>query len=218
MRILAISDQECSALWDYYTPGKLDGYDLILSCGDLKANYLSFLVTMGRCPLFYVHGNHDESYKQRPPEGCICIDDQLIVYNGLRILGLGGCRKYRAGSHQYTEKQMRKRIRKLKKAIKVAGGVDIVVCHAAPRGIGDAEDPAHLGFEALLPFLEQYQPQYLLHGHIHRNYGNTFQRSLSYGDTTVMNCWERIVLECEPAITSSLPFWSRLLSNLTLYL
>ena len=70
MRILAISDQECSALWDYYVPGRLKGYDLILSCGDLKASYLSFLVTMASVPVLYVHGNHDTRYDQDPPEGC----------------------------------------------------------------------------------------------------------------------------------------------------
>ena len=34
MKILAISDCESRALWDFYTPGKLEGLDLILSCGD----------------------------------------------------------------------------------------------------------------------------------------------------------------------------------------
>ena len=44
MKILALADEECPALYDYYTPGKLKDYDLIISCGDLKANYLSFIV------------------------------------------------------------------------------------------------------------------------------------------------------------------------------
>ena len=92
MKILAISDQECAALWDYYIPGRLAEYDIILSCGDLKASYLSFLVTMGKAPVFYVHGNHDGSYEANPPEGCECIDDRIVVYKGLRILALGGCR------------------------------------------------------------------------------------------------------------------------------
>ena len=91
MKILTISDEECPALWDYYVPGRLADYQLILSCGDLKSNYLSFLVTMARCPVLYVHGNHDAHYSQNPPEGCDCIDDRIVVYNGLRILGLGGC-------------------------------------------------------------------------------------------------------------------------------
>ena len=80
MNILIVSDEESPVLWDYYTPGKLAGYDLILSCGDLNAKYLEFLVTMARCPLLYVHGNHDGSYTHQPPEGCDCIDDKLIIY------------------------------------------------------------------------------------------------------------------------------------------
>ena len=90
MKILTVSDEECAALWDNYVPGRLKEYDLILSCGDLSARYLSFLVTMARCPLLYVHGNHDTNYKQVPPEGCDCIDDHIVTYNGVRILGLGG--------------------------------------------------------------------------------------------------------------------------------
>ena len=39
MKILAVSDEECAALWDHYVPGRLQGYDLILSCGDLKPDY-----------------------------------------------------------------------------------------------------------------------------------------------------------------------------------
>ncbi len=59
MRILAVSDVESPYLYEHYRPGRLDGIDLILSCGDLHPEYLEFLVTMGRCPLLYVHGNHD---------------------------------------------------------------------------------------------------------------------------------------------------------------
>ena len=68
MRILAVSDEEAKGLYDHYRPGKLDGYDLILSCGDLKKEYLEFLVTMSNVPLLYVHGNHDDSFEKRPPE------------------------------------------------------------------------------------------------------------------------------------------------------
>ena len=91
MKILVVADEECLALWDYYTPGCLSKYELILSSGDLNPKYLEFLVTMARCPLMYIHGNHDHCYEEEPPEGCDDIDDKLIVYKGLRILGLGGC-------------------------------------------------------------------------------------------------------------------------------
>lgn len=195
MKILAVSDEECPALWDYYVPGRLAQYDLILSAGDLKADYLSFLVTLSRAPVLYVHGNHDESYKTAPPEGCDCIDDQLVVYNGLRILGLGGCRRYHPGDFQYTETQMRRRIARLKWVLWRSGGVDIVVTHAPPKGIGDQEDPAHIGFQALLELVDKYHPQYLLHGHIHLRYGMGAVREREYSGTKVINVSERYTLE-----------------------
>ena len=81
MKILCVADEESPALWDYYTPGRLAEYDLILACGDLKANYLTFLVTMGRGRLLYVHGNHDGGYERFPPEGCDCVDGDLLFVN-----------------------------------------------------------------------------------------------------------------------------------------
>ncbi len=195
MKILAISDEECASLWDYYVPGKLSGYDLVLSCGDLKADYLSFLVTMGSCPVLYVHGNHDGSYRQFPPDGCDCIDDRIVTYNGLRILGLGGCLRYHPGPYQYSEKEMRRRIRKLRYRLWRSGGVDIVITHSPPRGLGDDTDPAHRGFEALRALLDKYHPAYLLHGHVHMRYGHDRPRELTYGDTTIINVSERYTLE-----------------------
>ena len=140
MKILTISDDECPALWEFYQPGRLAEYDLIIACGDLNAKYLSFLVTMARCPLLYVPGNHDVNYNQVPPEGCDCIDGHIVTYNGVRIMGLGGCRRYRPGAHQYTESQMRRRIRKLRYKLWRLKGVDIVVTHAAPKDLGDAAE------------------------------------------------------------------------------
>ena len=194
MKILVVSDEECAALWDYYTPGKLDGIDLIISCGDLNASYLSFLVTVARCPVLYVAGNHDVRYKMNPPEGCDPIDDQYVMFNGVRIIGLGGCRKYHPGPYQYTERQMRFRIRKLWFHLWWNKGVDIVVSHAAPAGLGDADDPAHWGFQAWTDLIDQYHPQYLLHGHVHMRYGKR-ERENEYGDTKVINVSERFELD-----------------------
>ena len=195
MKILTISDEECAALWDYYMPGRLKEYDLIISCGDLKASYLSFLVTMARCPLLYVHGNHDTGYDRKPPEGCDCIDDHFVVYNGVRILGLGGCRKYHPAPHQYTEKQMRRRIRKLKFQLWRHRGVDVVVTHAAPEGLGDDEDVAHWGFESLRELIETYHPAYLVHGHVHMTYNHEIPREMEHQGTRVVNAFERYTIE-----------------------
>ncbi len=195
MKILAVSDEPCPALWDYYIPGRLAEYDLIISCGDLKSAYLEFLVTMARCPVVYVHGNHDESYQRLPPLGCDCIDDCIVTYHGLRILGLGGCLWYHPGKYQYTERQMQHRIRKLRRKLKQLGGVDIVVTHSPPLELGDAQDNAHRGFAALRSLIEEYHPQYLLHGHVHLTYSHDRPRELDHQGTRIINCTERYVLE-----------------------
>lgn len=195
MKILTVADETCPALWEHYVPGRLKEYDLLISCGDLRPEYLSFLVTAARAPLLYVHGNHDERYDKRPPEGCDCIDDKLVVFKGLRILGLGGSPRYRPGKHQYSEKDMRKRIAKLKWKIRWHKGVDIVVTHAPPRGVGDGEDLAHRGFDAFLTFIDRYHPKYLLHGHMHLQYGMDKIREREYNGTKVINACERYVLE-----------------------
>ena len=197
MKILTVSDEECPALWDFYQPGRLSEYDLILSCGDLNAHYLSFLVTMAKCPVLYVHGNHDVRYAMDPPLGCDCIDDHIVVYNGVRILGLGGCRKYHPGPHQYTDNEMRLRILKLRFRLWLMKGVDIVVTHAPPEGLGDGEDRAHWGFNALRELIDKYHPQYLVHGHVHMSYGHDVPRVIDYNGTKIVNAYERHVIELE---------------------
>ena len=195
MKLLLLSDVESPYLWDYYRPGRLAEYDLMLSCGDLKASYLSFLVTMGRSRLLYVRGNHDANYRTNPPEGCECIEDKLVTVNGLRILGLGGSLWYNGGANQYTERQMRRRLWRAGWAVRRAGGVDIVLTHAPPRGYGDAEDAAHRGFECFEDFLNKYEPKYLVHGHVHMNYGRNIPRVVQHGATQIVHAWERFVLD-----------------------
>ena len=190
-----VSDEEDKYLWDFYQPGRLKGIDLILSAGDLKANYLSFLVTMANRPLLYVPGNHDGSYAQRPPEGCQCIDGKLVTVGGLRILGLGGSALYNGGPHQYTEREMRRRIDRLRLKLALAGGVDIVLTHAPVRGFGDEDNLTHRGFEAFLPLLDKYRPRYLVHGHIHQRYGANRPRCYQYNETTIINATGRYLLE-----------------------
>lgn len=196
MKILALSDTEAKSLYDYYRPGKLKGYDLILACGDLRVDYLEFLVTMASCPLLYVHGNHDESW-QREPEGCICVDDRVYEYRGLRILGLGGAYRYREGRWLFTERQMKCRICRLSLALRRSRGFDILLTHAPARGINDFDSLSHRGFECFRTLLEKYRPQYFIHGHVHRSYGKDLPKVCRFGETTVVNAWEYCVIDTE---------------------
>ena len=196
MKILLLADTEDPALWDYFSPDRVKGYDLILAAGDLKAEYLTFLVTMSNLPVFYVHGNHNAAYDHYPPEGCECIDDRLVTYRGLRILGLGGSARYSREPYQYTEREMRRRVARLRFAVWKARGVDIVLTHCPPKGYGDADDYAHRGFEAFLPMLDRWKPKALVHGHVHMTYGD-IKRELQYGETRIINAYQRYTLEID---------------------
>ena len=48
MRIMAIADEESKYLWDYFDKSKVEGVDLIISCGDLHPHYLSFCAGLVR--------------------------------------------------------------------------------------------------------------------------------------------------------------------------
>jgi|GEM_PF-1984310 len=62
MIILAVADEISPALWDYYIPGRLDGYDLILSCGDLPdpahVGFQAFVYLINEYrPMLFLHGH-----------------------------------------------------------------------------------------------------------------------------------------------------------------
>lgn len=200
MRILLVSDIESDFIWDHFDPEHFSGIDLIISCGDLKNEYLAFIATMIKAPVFYVHGNHDSEYSKEPPGGCDSIEDKLVVYQGLRIIGLGGCKQYNKNPYysvppyQYTEKQMERRIRKLKGKIARNKGFDILVTHAPAFGLGDAEDPCHSGFKAFLPLLEKYQPRYMLHGHMHLHFGRA-PRVTTHNETKIIDAYNYHILD-----------------------
>lgn len=191
MNILCLADEEDKFLYDYYSKDKVKDVNLILSAGDLKKDYLEFLVTMTNKKLVYVNGNHDDD----KPEGCICAEDDLVIVNGIRILGLGGSIKYSNHKNQYTELQMKWRIFKLCRKIKKAGGVDIVLTHVPPRGYGDLPDFAHQGFECFKTLLDKYEPKYLVHGHVHMNYGHDIDRVIEYKNTKIVNAYKRYDLQ-----------------------
>ena len=191
MKILVVSDIESKFIWDHFDPERFRDIELIISCGDLDAKYLSFLVTMINCPLIYVPGNHDKRYAQNPPEGCICLDDRVLSWRGLRIMGLGGCKSPRKVLYEYSDEMMWKRVRKLEPEIRRFRGLDILVSHAPALGLGDGPDKFHEGFEAFRYVLDTYQPKIHFYGHRHMTSENPMDRRAiyPYGPTTMINAY-----------------------------
>jgi Icc-related predicted phosphoesterase len=174
--------------------------DLIISCGDLPPVYLEFITSVLNVPLYYVRGNHDEIYDERPPGGDN-LHGRVLTYKGLTFAGLEGSMRYNKGKIQYTESQMMQMV--LKMGLRVGydrfrngHGVDVLVTHSPPFGIHDAEDLPHTGFKSLLKFMEWYKPRYMIHGHVH-TYDRRKATRTKYGDTCIMNINPYTVLEVE---------------------
>ena len=197
MKILLIADQAEPTLWENLDRRKLEGVELVLSCGDLPPEYLSFLTCFTPAPILYIHGNHDGKYHSRPPEGCVCIEDTIYEYNGLRILGLGGSMRYGSGPHQYTEREMLRRVKRLRFKLWRSKGIDILLTHAPAYQLGDDTDLAHTGFETFLQLIDKYHPRLLVHGHVHQSYRHDFKRVRQRGDTQVINACGYYIIDLD---------------------
>jgi Icc-related predicted phosphoesterase len=195
MRILTVSDYVEPLLYDRFDAARLPTVDLVLSCGDVPPEYLSFLTAVLNVPLYYVRGNHDIRHISKSPDGCTNLNGKINQYMGLNILGLEGSRWYNGGPFQYTENQMRNKIRRLQFKIWLKGGIDIIVTHAPPRHIFDAEDPCHRGFKSFRWLIRHYSPAYFIHGHIHRNFTNASERVSMVNNTKVINTYGYNLIE-----------------------
>jgi Icc-related predicted phosphoesterase len=215
-RILAIADEPFPGMPDLVETKP----DLILSCGDLPWEDLERIVDLANVPLLFVPGNHDPALAAAAsaplyppsievrdladppgPRGCTNVDGRIEDAAGLRIAGLGGSVRYRQGPNQYTQGEMARRARRLArrarwKRLRDGRGVDILITHAPPRGLGDDDDKAHVGFEAFHRLVDRLRPELLLHGHIHP-YG-TPRPDRYLGDTRLVNVVPFKVIDVHP--------------------
>ena len=67
-RILIVADVVVPALYHEFDARLFGEIDLLLSCGDLPPEYLSFLTHAFGVPLYYIRGNHDIRYDSKPPQ------------------------------------------------------------------------------------------------------------------------------------------------------
>ena len=201
MKILAISDVVEPMLYGVSLTSYAADVEAIVSCGDLPFEYLEYVLTFSGAPLYYVRGNHDPAEDRKTPPGCIPLDGRVMDVGNLTLAGLSGSRLYSGGPNQYTERAMRRRGRALSRKITLGSlwgrkKPDVFVTHAPPFGLGDAEDPAHVGFEAFLPLIDRHEPALWLHGHVHLYGPNVEERRVTGRATTrVVNVYGHKVLE-----------------------
>ncbi len=198
MKVLAVADSVHPLLYDCFNKERFSDIDFILSAGDVRPKFLSFLVSMLNKRCYYVRGNHDVIYETTPPLGCENVDGRVVNHEGVRILGLEGSMWYGGRKIEYTEKQMRSKIARLRFKLWRKKGVDIVLTHAPPYGIHDGKDVCHTGFRCFLKLIERYGPQYLVHGHIHASYGYSDDKVTQVQETKVVNAEGYHIFEIEP--------------------
>ena len=220
MKILCVADQIDPLVYSESVRERFGDVEMVISAGDLPMSFLGFLASSLNKPVAFVFGNHNlkelDRFEGRPSPaeqlrnaygipsqsyGATYIDGKVRRIKGLLIGGLGGSIRYNEGAHQFSDRQMRRRIfrmipRLLVNRIFFGRFLDIFVTHAPPRYIHDRDDLPHHGFECFRWFLETFKPRYHLHGHIHL-YDLNAPRITSLGQTTIINAFSYFVLDTE---------------------
>lgn len=220
VNVLAVSDETVEFLWSSRVRDL--GVDLVLGAGDLPFSYLEYLSDQLNAPCVFVPGNHDvdlSGYSESAsgwtragmpaqwpgPTGAVNADGRIVTVAGLRIAGLGGSIRYNSGSNQFSERQQRRRARSLvwgnawqSQLPGRTRAVDVLLTHSPARGVGDAEDQPHRGFECFHSLVDSLDPAVMIHGHIHPH-GRT-PPDLEIGGTVVLNTVGYTLMDISPGI------------------
>jgi len=201
MRVLTISDQVIEFLHSPAITQAAYDVELVLSCGDLPADYLEYIVSMLNVPLFYVMGNHGgDGGAKVYPDGCENIHARVVEHKGLLIAGFEGSMRYNnRPQFQYTQNEMRARVATLTPTLilnraRYCRHLDVLVTHAPPFQIHDGADVAHRGFEAFVWLVDTFKPRYHIHGHVHV-YDNRAETITQRGATSIVNTYGYKILE-----------------------
>lgn len=200
MKILAISDVEQSLIYSPLVAERHSDAGLVISCGDLPYYYLEYVISMLNVPLYYVHGNHQNTVEfgtesdHAHPWGAIPLHRRVLCGpGGVLLAGIDGSLQYNFGPYQYSQAEMWYMVFGLVPALlanrlRYGRYLDIFVTHAPARGIHDMEDLPHRGIKAFRWLAQVFQPAYHLHGHIHVYRQDTITETL-LGSTRVINAY-----------------------------
>ena len=218
MKILCVSDQISPLVYSSGAKTYFQDVDMVLCAGDLAMEYVDYIVTTLNKPTYFVFGNHnlEEFFVYHPNEthrhtqernsllychGAVYAGFKVIRDEKLLIAGCSGSMRYNHGDCQYTESQMKRRLRKMipkliLNKIRYGRYLDIFLTHASPLGIHDKPDRCHRGFKCYRWFLKKFKPKYMIHGHIHL-YDQNESRVTQWESTTIVNGFSHYVLEVD---------------------
>ncbi len=209
LRILALSDELEPTLESPATRQGLEPIDLIVGCGDLRADYLAFVADAFRgVPLVYVRGNHDtgpawattelQALPRPLPDG------RLHTQDGLAIMGFGGSPEYNHPGDAVQVSGLQMWLRAIRgwlalwPAMWLHQRPLLVISHAPPRGLNDAMDRTHRGFIAFRWLIDRLRPPLWLHGHTALVRRGIDARCLQHHGTLLYNCTGATLVELVP--------------------
>lgn len=206
LRLLAVSDEVDATLESERTRQAIGPIDLIVGCGDLEPDYLSFLADAFGVPMRFVRGNHDvgaawsETRRAMTPEP---LDDgRVVTEDGLRLVGFSGSPIYSArglerGQQQVSGGAMWWRVLTAWPGIARRKPM-LVLSHAAPQGLNDAPDQAHRGFGAFRWLVDRIRPPLWLHGHTSLVRRGIDARTIRHDGTLLVNVTGATLVELTP--------------------
>src|SRR3954447_2113306 len=112
VKILAVCDEVDSRLYGTHAGQLQAAPELMISCGDLPAYYLDYLVSKLDVPLYAVHGNHDAPPRLEGSEalnqcGAYWIGGRGVrTPSGLLLAGFDGSLRYSKGAYQSSQAEM----------------------------------------------------------------------------------------------------------------
>ena len=191
MKILCVSDHIDPLVYTNSIKNRFSGVDLILSAGDLPADYLNFIASGLNKPLLFVFGNRyaDKTAKKAVQDSGLTHAGSKIIREGeLIVAGFGGSVHNGREPNRYTEFQLYLNILKLTPKMiyyRLFHGrfADILLTHAPPGEV-----------KAFLFFIKVFKPKYMVHGHIHL-YDISETRCTRKMETEVINAFNHYVID-----------------------
>ena len=157
--------------------------DIIITLWDLEFYDISYLMDITKIPKIWVYWNHcDWLYM-----------DQLWINNlHLKIFSFKWIKfwwfewsiKYKESrySKMYTQEEAYWLLKNFEK-------VDILITHNPPFWIHDETDISHIWFKALLDYIENNKPKYLLHWHTY----HSIEENVVWDTKIIYTSWYKII-------------------------
>jgi Icc-related predicted phosphoesterase len=198
MRFLFLSDTHGLHRQTQYPPA-----DVLIHAGDLTrsgtlselAEVNAFLGGLPHPRKIVIAGNRDFCLQRQPEESrrrltnAVYLQDEEITVDGVRIYGSPWQPPFLDMAFNLPRGEPLRL-----KWKRIPSGVDILVTHTPPMGIGDlTRKCAHVGCEELLPAVRRIRPRIHVFGHIHEAYGDWTEGGTRFLNASVMDASMRIV-------------------------